>query len=126
MVEPSRTEVVATAVLGAAIEVHRTLGPGFLESTYEEALAAEMRLRGIPFVRQAVVEVGYKGSVVGVERLDFLVDRCLVVELKAIDQLAPIHVAQVVSYLKALDLHLGLLLNFNVRQLRAGMKRVIL
>lgn len=84
-----------------------------------------MRLRGISFVRQPVVEIGYKGAVVGVERLDFIVDRSLVVELKAIEQLAPIHTAQVVSYLRAIDLRLGLLLNFNVRQMRSGIKRVI-
>lgn len=84
-----------------------------------------MRLRGISFVRQPVVEIGYKGAVVGVERLDFIVDRSLVVELKAIEQLAPIHTAQVVSYLRAIDLRLGLLPNFNVRQMRSGIKRVI-
>lgn len=84
-----------------------------------------MRLRGISFVRQPVVEIGYKGAVVGVERLDFIVDRSLVVESKAIEQLAPIHTAQVVSYLRAIDLRLGLLLNFNVRQMRSGIKRVI-
>ena len=118
-------EAAATAVIGAAIEVHRHLGPGFLESVYEEALSAEMRLRQIPFVRQAIIEVGYKGVAIGEGRLDFLVAGCLVVELKAVDQLAPIHTTQVVSYLRALQLHLGLLLNFNVSRMISGIKRVV-
>lgn len=125
MREDASVERRATEVIGAAIEVHRTLGPGFLESAYETALSHELALRGVPHVRQCVVEVGYKGQVVGTERLDFLVDGCLIVELKAIDQLAPIHTAQVVSYLRATDLKLDLLINFNVSKLTSGIKRVI-
>jgi GxxExxY protein len=125
-VEPeSPAERRAREVIGAAIEVHRALGPGFLESAYEAALSHELRLREIPHVTQCIVEVGYKGQMVGAERLDLLVDRCLIVELKAVDQLAPIHIAQVVSYLRATDLRLGLIINFNVTQLTKGIKRVI-
>lgn len=127
MKEPSEhADECARAVIGCAIEVHRELGPGFLESLYEQALAVELELRGIPFVRQPTFEVAYKSRPVGLDRLDFLVDRCLVVELKAVDQLGPIHTAQVVSYLKATGLQLGVLLNFNVRQLvPGGVKRVV-
>lgn len=127
MNEPSeQADRAAKAVIGCAIEVHRELGPGYLESTYEAALALEMISRGITFVRQPAVEVSYKGSPVGQNRLDFLVDGCLIVELKAVDQFSPIHVAQVVSYLKAMNLQLGLLLNFNVRVLSpGGVRRVV-
>jgi len=125
--EPSpAVDECARAVIGCAIEVHRTLGPGFLEAIYEQALAVEMELRNIPFVRQPVFELAYKSRPIGTDRLDFLVDRQLVVELKAVEQLTPVHTAQVVSYLKATNLHLGLLLNFNVRQLvPTGVKRVV-
>lgn len=112
-------------MIGSAIEVHRLLGPGFLESVYEEALCVELSLRGIPFARQVPVGVPYKGNTVGEARLDLLVDECLVVELKAVETIAPIHVAQVISYLKATRLRLGLLITFNVTWLRRGIKRVI-
>ncbi len=102
------------------------LGPGYLESVYEEALAIELGLRGIGFRRQVPVTVSYKGREVGTARLDFLVEEILVVELKAVDDLAPIHLAQVLSYLKATSLPLALLINFNVPVLRDGIKRIIL
>ena len=126
-VEPdSRVDGLARAVIGAAIEVHRILGPGYLESVYEEALALEFSLRQIPFARQKSVSVVYKGHSVGENRLDFLVGGCLIVELKAVEALAPIHQAQVISYLKATGLVLGLLINFNVPILKDGIRRVIL
>jgi len=117
---------LARAVIGAAIEVHRVLGPGYLESVYEEALAAEFPLRAIPHARQVPFSVDYKGNPVGEGRLNFLVGGLLVVEIKAVDALAPIHTAQVLSYLKATGLHLALLINFNVPVLRDGIKRVVL
>ncbi len=127
MREPDqRLDDLAHAVIGAAIEVHRLLGPGFLESVYEEALAVEFRLRGIPVERQKPVAVSYKDQLVGEGQLDYLVAGELVVELKAVESLAPIHQAQVISYLKALRLTLGLLINFNVPVLKNGIKRVIL
>jgi GxxExxY protein len=116
---------LAHAVIGAAIEVHRHLGPGFLESTYQKALQVEFRLRGIPAAPQHPVGLTYKGAAVGEGFLDFLVEECLVVELKAVDKLAPIHTAQVISYLKATKLCLGLLINFNTPVLRDGVRRVI-
>jgi GxxExxY protein len=113
-------------VIGAAIEVHRILGPGFLESVYEAALCIELQQRGIPFVRQAPVAVQYKGCSVGEGVIDVLVGGTLVVELKTIDAFAPIHVAQVMSYLQALDQRVGLLLNFKVPILgQGGLKRII-
>ncbi len=114
------------SVVDAALEVHRTLGPGFAESVYEEALAVELSRRAIPFNRQVPLSVTYKGVRVGEGRIDLLVGGELVVELKSVEQLAPIHVAQVISYLKALDRPLGLLITFNVNLLRTGIRRVIL
>jgi GxxExxY protein len=113
------------AVVDAAIEVHRCLGPGFFESVYEEALCLELASRSVPFVRQAVVPIYYKGQTIGEGRLDLLVGGSLVVELKAIELLAPIHTAQVISYLKATGNQLGLLINFNVPILKNGIKRII-
>ena len=119
--EPDRqTDALANAVIGAAIEVHRMLGPGYLEGVYEESLAIELGLRGIPFERQKSVAAHYKGRPVGEGRLDMLVGGRLVVELKAVDALAPIHTAQVMSYLKTTGLLLGLLINFHVPLLKRG------
>ena len=127
LVEPGeRADVLARAVIGAAIEVHRELGPGFLESLYEEALCVELALRGIRFQRQLPVDAVYKGQNIGQARLDLLVDSLLVVELKYVDALAPIHTAQVLSYLKLTRKPLALLINFNARILKDGMKRVAL
>jgi GxxExxY protein len=115
------------AVIGAAIDVHRTLGPGFPEAVYEEALCMEMRLREIPFRRQVEAQVRYKGNVVGSGRLDLLIDDLIVVELKAVEALAPVHVAQLLSYLRVTGHRLGLLFNFNVRMLRdGGIERIVL
>ena len=115
----------ARVVVDAALEVHRTLGPGFLESAYEEAMSVELDLRGVRFARQVPVAVKYKSIAVGEARFDFLVADRLVVELKACPTLLPIHFAQVVSYLKAGNHPLALLINFHERLLRQGIKRVI-
>jgi len=124
--EPSEElDRLSYEVIGAAIEVHRHLGPGFLESTYQKALQIELRLRGIPAEPQHPVALQYKGEAVGEGFLDPLVGGCLVVELKAVEALAPIHKAQVISYLKATGLRLALLINFNVSVLKDGIKRVI-
>ncbi|MEH2453823.1 GxxExxY protein [Nostoc sp.] len=113
-------------VIGAAIEVHRVLGPGFLEEVYKEALIIEFFRCGIPHVVEKSVTVNYKGHEVGKGRLDFLVANCLIVELKAVQNLAPIHEAQVLSYLKMTNYPLALLINFNVPLLKDGIKRIIL
>ena len=122
----TRVDALALATLDAAFEVHRRLGPGFLEAVYEQALAIELGLRGIPFERQLVIAMKYKGHSVGEARLDLLVARELIVEIKAVEQLAPVHMAQVISYLRATALPLALLITFNVAQLRLGVRRVVL
>ena len=122
----ARTDRIASAILDAAFEVHRVLGPRFLESTYESALAVELGLRKIAFVRQKPVSLTYKGVSVGEARLDLLVGELVIVELKAVEALAPVHQAQVINYLRATKLELGLLLNFNVPLLRDGVKRIAL
>ncbi|WP_016870934.1 GxxExxY protein [Fischerella thermalis] len=113
-------------VIGAAIEVHRLLGPGFLESVYHQALRFEFEMRGIPHKFKHPVAVKYKNHQVGEGELDFLVSDLLIVELKAVERLAPIHEAQVMSYLKMTKNSLGLLINFNVPLLKEGIKRIIL
>ena len=118
-------DALATAVIGAAIEVHRVLGPGYLESVYEEALSAEFGLNGIAFDRQKPFSLDYKSQKVGEGRMDFLVGGRLVVEIKAVEKLMPIHRAQVMSYLKATKGRLGLLINFNESILRDGIRRII-
>jgi GxxExxY protein len=124
--EPSdREDAAARAVIGAAIEVHRELGPGLLESIYEAAMAVELELRDIPYRRQVPISVTYKGEKIGEHRLDLIVDEVLIVELKATTAFEPVHTAQLVSYLRAADLRLGLLLNFNLRFLRDGIRRVV-
>jgi GxxExxY protein len=126
-IEPHNTlDRLAQTVIGAAIEVHRHLGPGYLESLYEEALSIELGLRQIPFERQKAVSVDYKGYAIGEGRVDLVVGEELLVELKAVDALASIHKAQVISYLKATKCHLGLLINFNVPILKNGIQRVVL
>ena len=99
-------------VMQAIFEVHNTLGPGFLESVYEEALARELEMREIPFTRQEEVKVTYKGEVVGTHRLDLVVDGKIVLELKAVSELNNIFKQQLLSYLKASGLRLGILVNF--------------
>ncbi len=111
-------------MIGAAIEVHRILGPGYIESVYEEALALELEQRGISFSRQCAVTVMYKGREIGKARLDFLVGERVVLEIKAVDSLVPVHRAQLISYLRATGLELGLLINFNQEVLRDGIRRV--
>ena len=106
--------------------MHRELGPGFLESTYAKALAIELTRRNIQFVQEAPIHLSYKGESIGEGRIDLLAEDRLIVELKAIEKLAPIHHAQVMSYLKITQKTLGLLINFNVEVLRDGIKRIIL
>ena len=122
----ARLERLAHEVIGAAIEVHRELGPGYLESVYEEAFAIEMSSRGISYQRQHDVYVAYKGQQVGTGTLDFLVADLLVVELKAVGSLAGIHTAQLMSYLKATKCKVGLLINFNETVLKKGLERLVL
>jgi GxxExxY protein len=122
--EPDPTlNQLTEAVIGAAIDVHRELGPG---AAYEEALQYELELRGVAHERQRPFQLNYKGKPIGEGRIDILVAKRLVVELKAVDQLLPIHQAQVIAYLRALNLPLGLLINFNVPVLTKGIRRIVL
>ena len=115
------------AIIGAAMEVHRALGPGLLESTYEMCLCRELNLRGIPFERQVSIPVEYKGVRLDCGyRADLIVGGKILVEIKAVDQLAPIHEAQVLSYPKLSGLKVGLLINFNERVLTHGVRRKVL
>jgi GxxExxY protein len=114
-------------VIGAAIEVHRDLGPGLLESAYQRALEHELTLRKVRFEAQKVCPVTYKGLVLeDAYRLDLLVEDKLVIELKTIDTFADVHEAQVLTYLKFSGCHVGLLINFRTRLLKDGVRRLAL
>ena len=120
-----QTERLAENVIGAAIEVHKELGPGLTEIAYHKALSHELDLRGIPRQCEVPVEIYYKGKLVGTGRIDILVAERLVVEVKAVEALNPTHRAQTITYLQVKKLQLGLLINFNVVILKDGLKRVI-
>ena len=112
-------------VIGAAIEVHKALGPGLLESTYEECLCIELGLREIPYERQKWLPIQYKGVELETGyRIDILVGDSLILELKACESLEPIHEAQLLTYLKLTGIKIGLLINFNVAVLKEGIKRL--
>ncbi|MEI6082512.1 MAG: GxxExxY protein [Verrucomicrobiota bacterium] len=114
---------LASQVIGSAIEVHRHLGPGLLESAYESCLCREFAIKGIPFTRQVPLKIQYKGELVDcVYRMDIIVGGALLLELKSMESVLPIHQAQIISYLKLSGLKQGLLINFNVRILKEGIK----
>ncbi len=120
-------ERIGSAVVDAALTVHRTLGPGLLESVYETCLVEELRQRGLTTERQIGVPVVYGDVRMDVGfRLDLLVEKCVVVEIKSIDALASIHTAQVLTYLRFSGLRLGYLINFNTGLLKQGLRRVVL
>ncbi len=123
---PRPINAITGDIIASAIEVHRHLGPGLLESTYEICLCRELTLRGIPFVKQQELPVVYKGTRLDVGyRIDVLVENQVIVELKAVEALAPIHSAQLLTYLKLTGCRVGLLINFNVVLLKDGLKRLI-
>jgi GxxExxY protein len=124
---PTRINEITREVIGAAIEVHRHLGPGLLESAYQECLARELIVRGIPFQRERPLPLEYKG--IRLEcgyRIDLLIAGSVVVEVKAIDGIAPVHEAQLLTYLRLGGWHVGLLINFNVVVLKNGICRRVL
>ena len=126
MSELEELDVISSGIIGAAIDVHRELGPGLLESAYEHCLAFELSKRGHTVERQKLVPIQYKDTEVDAGfRLDLLVDQKIIVELKAVDAIAPIHKAQLMTYLKLTGLKVGLLMNFNVRILKHGLHRVV-
>ena len=114
-------------VIGLAIAVHRELGPGLLESAYEECLCYELKDRGIAFTRQVPLAVNYKGVRLDCGyRIDLIVDRTLLLEIKAVEKLLPIHDAQILTYLRLSRIRVGLLMNFNTVVLRDGIRRIVL
>lgn len=117
---------LSNEVIGAAIEVHRELGAGLLETSYELSLQHELRLRGIESARQVIPPIRYKGLVVPeAYRIDLRVEDCLVIELKTVEALLPIHSAQLLTYLRMSNCHLGLLINFHTVRLKDGIKRLV-
>lgn len=123
---PQAIEKAAKDVLDAAFKVHTALGPGLLESVYEACLAYELHQRGIQVETQVVLPVVYEGLRLETGlRLDMLVEKCLIVEIKAVDNINPIHAAQLLTYLKLADKRLGLLINFNTVHLKYGIKRIV-
>lgn len=127
--EPNKTDLdrLSHDVIGAAIEVHRALGPGLLESVYEASLVHELKLRGIACESQVRLPLNYKGLELDQGyRLDLVVERALIVEVKSIESLASVHDAQLLSYLRLSGLRIGLLINFNVAVLKDGIKRRVL
>lgn len=114
-------------IIGAAIEVHRELGPGLLESIYEECLVVELRTRGVSLERQVTLPIRYKGMLLGCDyRLDLVVENKVIAEIKAVESLMPVHEAQLLTYLKLTHMPAGLLINFNTDVLRNGIKRMLL
>ena len=125
MVENDNINILTGEVIGSAIEVHNTLGPGLLESTYEECLCRELTLRNIAYDRQKTLPIHYKGVDLDCGyRLDIVVENRVIIELKACDELKPIHEAQLLTYLKLTGIKIGLLINFNVSVLKEGIKRL--
>ena len=113
-------------IIGCAIEVHRQLGPGLLESIYESALAVELDFAGIAFQRQMAIPIVYRGNIIGEHRLDLIVEKSVILELKSVERFDPVFEAQLLTYLRMTKMKIGLLINFNSRLLHEGIKRLIL
>jgi GxxExxY protein len=123
----NKADELSREVIGAAIEVHRIMGPGLLESIYQRCLLRELAIRDIAAVSQQQVKIEYKGMVFTEElKFDVLVDGCLLLELKAVQEIHPIHKAQLLSYMKLLDVPVGLLMNFHEMKMADGVSRMIL
>lgn len=123
---PPDGEKLVSEVIGAALAVHRELGPGLLEAAYQRALSIELDNRGVSHDVERRVPILFRGSLLCEQRLDLVVDDRVIVEVKAIERLAPIHIAQAISYLRATGLRIALLVNFNVPVLKAGIRRIVL
>ena len=122
-----RFEELTEQIIGAAIEVHKALGPGLLEGIYEQCLCRELALRNLKFERQLIVPVTYKGVTLECKyRVDILVENTVVLELKTVDRILPLHEAQLLTYLRLLNKPVGLILNFNVAAMRHGIVRRVL
>lgn len=124
---PENVERVVSLVLDCAFRVHTALGPGLLESAYEACLCHELRKQGLIVIDQRLLPVEYDGVLIDAGyRIDLLVEECVIVELKAVSELTPVHEAQVLTYLKLSKVRVGLLLNFNTKHLKEGIKRIVL
>ena len=122
-----KADALSRTAIGAAIEVHRHLGPGLLESVYEKCLAHELSLRGVHTTNQKTVTIVYKGmSLEETLRYDLLADDCLLLELKTVEHIEPVHKAQLLSYMKIMNIPVGLILNFNAAQMKDGIERLVL
>jgi len=119
-------DILTREIIGAAIEVHRHLGPGLLESIYEAALCHEFKLRSIKYEKQKRIKIIYKGMPIKGQRLDLVIESKVILELKAASKITPLFIAQTLSYLKATNLRTALIINFNARKLTEGIKRVSL
>jgi GxxExxY protein len=122
---PETTENVVRNVIAAAIAVHRALGPGFIEPVYHRALRVELRLRNLPFETEKPISIRYRGEPLCDHRLDLVADGAVVVEIKAVRKVRPVHQAQLLSYMKASGYRVGLLMNFNVPRLVDGLQRFV-
>jgi GxxExxY protein len=126
-VQKLRYEDLTREIIGAAIEVHKTVGPGLLEGVYEECLCHELKLRNLSFERQLIVPITYKGVALDCGyRLDVVVESTVILELKSVDRIHPIFEAQLLTYMRLLQMPVGLLINFNVPILRSGIVRKVL
>jgi GxxExxY protein len=119
-------EAIVTRTIGCALRVHQTLGPGYSEAVYHDAMAIELEVSGIPYSRELLIPVSYRGRRLRDYKLDLVVDGILVVEIKAVEKLHPIHQAQILSYMKAGHLPVGLLMNFQTLYLRSQLRRLVL
>ena len=122
---PGETEEIVRGVIGCALAVHKELGPGFVERIYREAMRLELEARGLHFETEKPIAVLYRGCPIGGQRVDLVVGEAVVVELKAVAAIEPVHVAQVLSYLKTLSLRVGLVINFHEMLLRNGIRRIV-
>ena len=117
---------LSSKIIGAAIEVHKTLGPGLLESAYEECLCHELSIQELLFEKQKPLSIDYKGKKLNCGyRLDIVVEKAVIIEMKSCEKIEPIHKAQLLTYLKLSGLNLGLILNFNVPLMRDGIVRIV-
>jgi GxxExxY protein len=119
------TNPLTEKIIGCAIEVQRQLGPGLLESVYESALCIEFKRAGLRYVRQVGIPVTYKGELIGEHRPDLIVEDTVVVEIKRVERMEPVHIAQMVTYLRITELKVGLIINFNCATLRSGIRGVL-
>jgi GxxExxY protein len=122
----SEVERIVHRTIGCALDVHRSLGPGFLESIYHKALRVELDHQRLKYENERLVPIAHRGTFLQSHRIDLIVEDCLIVEVKAVERLERVHTSQVVSYLRATNLRVGLLVNFNADWLKGSLRRIVL